>query len=392
MVGIPNMANDLENYCFQQWVSTQVRLDLEKHIAKNNETRSRWSAFQPHKSLEAKLHLWDSVTAIAYQPNHDPEIYSSGSFSVLVKGLPDQVNVSSQWVEENFEKDVVQAVKDAALGTFLPVADGVDIFLDTRQIQKLRFTVLTEEGAPGRFEGITSDKRYSILSNDFVNDNFPVEFVKMVVKEGKKHHKKRFVHVPPGAPQTNLGHWMLGESYPILKYLQLGDATCLFLSLASALHYLHIEEPARSIAELAPQFSANEAKGVVNWKGLLMAMSEKCPWLVPTKIDCKSFDILQNLSEYPTVVSLEAVDGGTQHAITVVGRLVFDSNCERALPLSLETLHYCCSSDVKKGAYKKVYRGYRFMEPSDKKRKKLKELKCEFDIDFFMDNVTIHLL
>jgi len=60
------------------------------------------------------------------------------------------------------------------------------------------------------------------------------------------------------------------------------------------------------------------------------------------------FDILNDRSIYPTVVQLQAGDGGTQHAITVVGQLIFDSNCVRALPLALETLHHCCSSDEKK--------------------------------------------
>ena len=67
--------------------------------------------------------------------------------------------------------------------------------------------------------------------------------------------------------------------------------------------------------------------------------------------------------------------------------LVFDSNCERALPLVLETLDYCCSTDKKEGAFKRVYKGYRFREPPEKKKKKLDQLKKEFNIDFFTDEI-----
>ena len=69
--------------------------------------------------------------------------------------------------------------------------------------------------------------------------------------------------------------------------------------------------------------------------------------------------------EFPTVLALEAVDGGTQHAITTVGKLIFDSNCEQALPLTKKSLDYCCLSDDKEGAYHKVLRGYRFMEKQE---------------------------
>jgi hypothetical protein len=85
--------------------------------------------------------------------------------------------------------------------------------------------------------------------------------------------------------------------------------------------------------------------------------------LLPKKLHGNTFDLIGDVSEFPTVASLEAVDGGTQHAVTVVGRYVFDSNCERVLPLTRRSLDYCCSTDTTKGMYKKVYRGYRFALP-----------------------------
>jgi hypothetical protein len=99
-----------------------------------------------------------------------------------------------------------------------------------------------------------------------------------------------------------------------------------------------------------------------------------------------SHNILSNISEYPTVLTLEALDGGTQHAITVVGKLIFDSNCERALPLNMNSLDYCCSTDKLKGTFYRVFKGYRFMEPIEKKHKVLDLLKKKYNINFYLED------
>jgi hypothetical protein len=99
-------------------------------------------------------------------------------------------------------------------------------------------------------------------------------------------------------------------------------------------------------------------------------MAKECRWLEPRKLHGSTFNILTIISQYPAVVALEAEDGGTQHAITVVGRIIFDSNSERSLPLTKESLDYCCSSDQMEGVYKQVYTGYRFVEPEQKKKKR----------------------
>jgi len=384
---VPNSKDDLE-----KWMRHRINAPSKKYsYTKRKELAAamqlRWNAFKRNKNLEATLHLWDSVTALRYKPDPKEQI-NSGSFSVLVKGMKDEVEVTADWVHANFEKDVVKAVMDSAIDSFIPVKSSVNIPLDTRQIQKLRYVVSEDDEFTGSFQGITSDKQVVELTEEFVKLNFPDEFVSYAIEKGKLQANNQFVHIPPGAPRTSLGHWMLDESHPEVEYLQCGDDTCLFSSLASALHYLHIRETAKHLAELAPVYSAKKEGGVTNWNALLETMKQNCGWLVPTKINGKSFDILHDISEYPTVVSLEAVDGGTQHAVTIVGKLVFDSNCERALPLSQKTLDYCCSTDEKEGAYKRVFKGYRFIEPMEKKRKMLDQLKKEFDIDFFIEKNT----
>ena len=77
-----------------------------------------------------------------------------------------------------------------------------------------------------------------------------------------------------------------------------------------------------------------------------------------------------------------------QHAIITVGKLIFDSNREQALPLTKKSLDYCCSLDDKEGAYHKVHRGYRFMEKQEKNdnRKKWVKLKKKHSSNVFLDD------
>ena len=387
IVGLPDSKDDMEHLRKQiELTPTSKNLSYSRRKTIALQKQLEWKAFQKHKPLEAELHLWDSVTALRYKllPDANKE---SGSFSVVVKSTGEEVPVPTDWVQSNFEKDVVTAVMQSTYSTFLPVATDIKIKLDNRQIQQVRYYVSEKKKGESYFEGITSDGRVTRLAKEFVDDNLPIEFVSLVVNEGKEQKRKHFFHVPPGAPRTMEGHIMIDQKYPKLEFMQWGESTCLFSSFASALHYLHIEDVAVTVHALSRMFSTDVAEGTFNWKALLDVMSQACSWLQPIKIHGSSFDILNDVDEYPTIVCLEAVDGGTQHAVTVVGKLVFDSNCERALPLVLEILDYCCSTDKKEGAFKRVYKGYRFREPPEKKKKKLDQLKKEFNIDFFTDEI-----
>jgi len=178
---------------------------------------------------------------------------------------------------------------------------------------------------------------------------------------------------------------MLNDALPMVKYMQGGEATCLFSSFASAIHYVGLPNTAEAVAEKASVFSATSFNAVFSWNGLIDIMAQSCKWLRPIKINAKAFDILSDVSEFPTVLALEAFDGGTQHAFTVVGKLVFDSNCERALPLTRRSLDYCCSTDTTPGFYRQVYKGYRFIENEKSKNKKYEKITAKNGVDFFWE-------
>ena len=79
-------------------------------------------------------------------------------------------------------------------------------------------------------------------------------------------------------------------------------------------------------------------------------------------------DLLRDLSPFPTVVRLCGRDGYNSHVVTVVGRLVFDSNSADPLPLSAAALDWCCSySNGERNQFACVARAYRFLQHKPKR-------------------------
>ena len=58
------------------------------------------------------------------------------------------------------------------------------------------------------------------------------------------------------------------------------------------------------------------------------------------------FNILNNISEYVTLVHLMDYLGNVNHSISVVGYCIFESNYEKALVLNIESLDIICSLSV----------------------------------------------
>jgi len=57
----------------------------------------------------------------------------------------------------------------------------------------------------------------------------------------------------------------------------------------------------------------------------------------------EKWDIPNGINRFPTIVVLRGADGSTNHCVTIVNGLVFDSNCDNAMPLNKATLDWCCN-------------------------------------------------
>jgi hypothetical protein len=363
---LQGLPNSMTAYKFHL---SKSRTDNVAQQASNiDKMREMYDRFQPHRHVEAQLWMVDSITELQYLvPNEGDKKH--GVFIAKIKHGLGKVQISRDWVKKHFKPDVYHSVMNRALSSedFVPVksksGQPVVIGVDLRQVQKVRYVPrnpFRRKEVEPKYEGLLQGDEIIPLDHHFIVANFGNHFVHELVEKSRK--KRKFFHVPPGAPTTTVDNKMMNPLYPPVTYRQHGNATCLFASVASALHFLGLERNAMAVADAAHFNSATSAGATEMWFNLLQLLKKECPWLEHRKKQVNHFNILEDVSVYPTVAQLQALDGGCQHAVTIVGRFVFDSNCPRALPLSVETLNYCCSSDDRTSAFDKVYHCYRLEE------------------------------
>ena len=76
------------------------------------------------------------------------------------------------------------------------------------------------------------------------------------------------------------------------------------------------------------------------------------------------YDILENISANVTLVQLVDSLGNVNHAITVVGSWIFESNYERALVLNKESLDMICAPSIgeeQAARFENVYYAVRYI-------------------------------
>jgi hypothetical protein len=356
-----------------------------------------WQELQHSIDEQAKLWCISSVLALKYVRSAIFERRNKGGrFLAKVRDMDEPIPVTRAWVCQHFEKCVVSSVIRYADRSFYDVTNldkEVKIKIDNRQVQRIRWVIhegpgVLDKDKNGYYEVEFSDKSRSFIPETTGESHFPQAVVD-AAKSRAKLKGNKFFPLPPGAPRdASMGIELINSSdkhpKPRLLYMQRDDPTCLFCSFASALHFVGLERTAKEMADMADMFAADSLNGFHNWKALQVMMRKQCAWLTPKKVK-KGFDILGDRSIYPTVVALEAADGCTQHAITIVNDMIFDPNCELALDLNLENLNYCCSTSEKKVSFKQVFHGYRFVIQDGRQRWKNRKLPhiTEYNRDYF---------
>jgi hypothetical protein len=157
-------------------------------------------------------------------------------------------------------------------------------------------------------------------------------------------HDQHRAHTSPSSPSI------------AVRQVQNQDS-CIMASLASALTYF-------GDVEASEEIERNIANSLKTYRRLQFAadlLRTRKFHYVPRKVS-KDFNILLDVFPYPTLCVLLGDDGATNHAITVVGTWIFDGNLEKALPLTQESLNWCCSTDSMSTRFAKVFCGYHFVK------------------------------
>ena len=211
---------------------------------------------------------------------------------------------------------------------------------------------------PGHYVGALDKGNQEKLHKEWVEEN-----VEKSVLTFLKNNSGVFYRLPAGSvilekgPEEPLaGRWQ-PPPRPDVIYLQGMHRSCVFDSFASCLHYLGNEDLGKYIHVKARKYS----KEVMNLK-LLRETVQKFIGKQPQvrRFKNKQYDILKHNNnqadaEFPTVFVLQGKDGNCEHAVTITGIWIFDSNLKHALPLTKRSLDWCV-----RGEYSCVKEAVRF--------------------------------
>ena len=211
------------------------------------------------------------------------------------------------------------------------------------------------------------------VSEEWVKENFPANYVIFL-----QMHPNKQKSIVAGNSKENIENSISTGSKPHV-FLQKGDATCVFSSLASGFFYLNdilasnrlLKDAKLNLNSIDPIHAAT-----MMLTGDILRYGYK-----KYKSGDGSLRLFDDISCFPTIARLKASDNSTGHAITTVGLWVFDSNKGEAENLSLDFLDWCCSTDTEKGLFKEVVYAVRFFHNRPRKEWKLcdgcrKRKKC----------------
>ena len=137
---------------------------------------------------------------------------------------------------------------------------------------------------------------------------------------------------------------------PILKYCQKSLNICCFSSLASAFASNNHNKAANDISLRIEESLESELGNRIDFSNAILKNEKKGEQkmyysLIKYK-NKRSYDILIYISENLTLVKLMDYLVNVNHAISVVGKRIFNSNYKKALVLNRELLDVICAPSV----------------------------------------------
>jgi hypothetical protein len=201
-----------------------------------------------------------------------------------------------------------------------------------------------------------------------VDDNSRSEFEKMFAKATRK--VGRWVEVDAGSSRLRVSDPLQNQdnevsqcrNIPLYRPQPKGENSCVMNSLLNAMHYINDYRARDELLKMLPMsLSPDEYEVHANSRKAFTAyVMNFCVKGYESRSLLK-FDVLNNRSIWPTLCVLKGSDGGINHAVTVVENYIFDGNCQHALPLTIQSLNWCCSSDeIRDVEFVEVYSAYRF--------------------------------
>mmetsp|Transcript_13339 Transcript_13339/g.18620 ORF Transcript_13339/g.18620 Transcript_13339/m.18620 type:complete len:354 (-) Transcript_13339:32-1093(-) len=238
--------------------------------------------------------------------------------------------------------------------------------------RKKRKNLKVLETIRGHHVGRLDDGKHEMLDTGWVEENIGGHMRNVLKSNANNRHT-----LPAG--DVNNGsvvdvNKLKVPGAPPCKFQQNDKKTCVFSSFASCLHCLGHTHAANRVDALA----GNHSLKVDNMDRLKCALEETLGKRCCTRNYKKGALNLLDLNQqheksgksFPTVAVLQGEDGGVEHAVTVYGSWLFDSNVDVALPLNKKSLDWCIV-----GRFKCVHQAVRFFLPKPKNKGPVKRVK-----------------
>lgn len=305
--------------------------------------------------------------------------------------------VANDWVEENFTeealgvvqrlgRDIAKVYKEIGsdkteYGYLSLEHEDTIVRYDKRQVSQIRYIPAKRYTDPlsaedkwreESYKGIVrmdynGDVEFQVLTKEWVERNFSEDFIKLL-KAQRNDKFKGYIAIPEGANEDHeAGTIVFAANAPKLRYYDKAPSAasrrCVLDSAASALYYIGKTKLANFI-----NATKNDKTKVLNpfdyFAEVIRAHMTKddkkeFQLLLLNRERKKTWDIFTSpKNSLMCVVGIHSDDGKTDHAISIVGDWIFDSNFEKALPLTQESLDICSSSAERDSKFVRVTHGY----------------------------------
>jgi hypothetical protein len=233
------------------------------------------------------------------------------------------------------------------------------------QISMMKWDIEKEAFIGKEWDHYLREKKDIILRPEWIDTNFPGLGLKL--KEfASIATVPRFFEVPlangrlPDKTVINLEN-------PIIRYHQTDNKSCCFYSLCSAFDYLSLIEEGKRLRKYRDLFFKKYYHNnffqidycIINHISCTKAYQNIHNNYIINKIE-ENYQIMDNnVSSYDVrLIVLAGYDGSENHAVCIVDKYIFDSNCKNALDFNIKGLNECCSGSD----FHHIVRGYHFQK------------------------------
>ena len=337
------------------------RKSSKNPITKRTLTQSIWDSkdlLNKYKQEQLELKLMNSgeIVQMRFVDKRTTKfgMKDNGYFVVQLKNGK-KAEVSQRFAKACFHKEFLLHVATLGVkfdGVFVAVPNELVVKHDNRQISCLRYTESDKYGKrckPRWIARFSDGSKPVDVAQAWVEENFDKNYITQCVVQSRKNGQ--MVNVPIGKKRNDTNHPSIEvhEGLPEISHGQGKKDLCLTHSLASC--YFWLTNDLVMANQISREWRKREESRDQFGQFLCQLKTILPKGQIPLLLDLNAYHPLTSVSPHPTMVVLEGMDGSVNHAVSISGHWLFDSNLEKAQHLSQWILDWCVDGKCK-GAHR----------------------------------------